>query len=100
MALQLFEKQFGSEDINLHEKYKLLRDDPLAKYKRDILLQWTEGFIDRDNKIIKEFQTSFHSAFWEFYLFNYFKKLKFDIDFTYNRPDFLIKQPQELTVKP
>ena len=73
MALQLFEKQFGSEDINLHEKYKLLRDDPLAKYKRDILLQWTEGFIDRDNKIIKEFQTSFHSAFWEFYLFNYFK---------------------------
>ena len=99
MALQLFEKQFGSEDINLHEKYKLIRDDPLAKYKRDILLQWTEGFIDRDNKIIKEFQTSFHSAFWEFYLFNYFKKLKFDIDFTYNRPDFLIKQPQELTVE-
>jgi hypothetical protein len=33
--------------------------------KRDVLLEWSDGFGDRDGKFIIEFHTTFNSAFWE-----------------------------------
>ncbi len=99
MELKLFENYFDLDDSDFHEKYKLLKNEPLLIIEKNILSQWTDGFVDRDNKIIKEFQTSFHSSFWEFYLFNYFKKLGFEIDFTKDRPDFIITNSQKIIIE-
>lgn len=66
---------------------------------RDIIQGWVKSFVDRDNKIIKEFQTTFHSSFWEFYLYALFKELNFELDQTHDRPDFIIKKPEEIYVE-
>ena len=60
---------------------------------RNYLNQWTDGFIDRDRKIVKEFQTTFNSTFWELYLFNVFKCWNITIDFSYQMPDFTMQKP-------
>jgi hypothetical protein len=73
-----------------HSKFEFLTTKSMLR-ERSILNEWVEGFEDRDNKIIKEFQTTFHSSFWEFYLFSIFKNLGFSIDFSKNRPDFIIE---------
>lgn len=99
MKLNLFDNAKGVVDHMLHPKFKLLRDNPLLEGERKILESWTEGFVDRDNKIIKEFQTSFHSSFWEFYLFRFFKEMGFTIDFSKNRPDFIISSPKPMYVE-
>jgi hypothetical protein len=67
--------------------------------ERAILKSWTDGFVDRDNKIITEFQQNFHSAFWEFFLHKNFKEQGFKIDFSKGRPDFIIKSPAEIFVE-
>ena len=53
-------------DRQLHAKFRLLRDDPCLEHERRILEQWVEGLDDRDNKMIQEFQKTFHASFWEF----------------------------------
>jgi hypothetical protein len=64
---------------------------PYRKAERDLLLSWAEGFVDRDGKIIKEFQTTFNSSFWEIYLHGLFNEYYFKIDWCYETPDFSIR---------
>jgi len=71
----------------------------MLRNERDVLLDWTKNFIDRDGKIVKEFQTTFHSSFWEFYLNYYFTQNNSVIDHTFNRPDFIIKHPHKIYVE-
>lgn len=99
MTLNLFDKIDSIEDEELHHKFKQLRDNSLLDGERKILTSWTDGFTDRDNKIIKEFQTTFHSSFWEFYLFKVFQEAGFTIDFSHNRPDFIVKSPIEINIE-
>ena len=44
---------------------------------RELFAQWCEGFRDRDGKFVQEFQSTFHSSFWELYLHASFKELRF-----------------------
>jgi len=53
--------------------------------------KWAEGFKDRDNKIVKEFQESYNSSFWEIYLHALFKELGYCPIYDYPSPDFLIE---------
>lgn len=99
MTLNLFEKIEGVSEDSLHPKFKLLRDEITLQGERDILTQWTDGFIDRDNKIVKEFQTTFHSSFWEFYLYSVFREMNFEIDFSKDRPDFIISKPTNIFIE-
>ena len=55
------------------------------------LLRWSEGFPDRDNKLVIEFQTTFNSSFWEIYLYALFKEIELQMDWSYPRPDFLLE---------
>ncbi len=87
------------EEENLHPKFKLIKDSLSLTGEQEVLKDWVDEFIDRDNKIIKEFQTTFHSTFWEFYLFAVFKESGFKIDFTKNRPDFIIDKPKKLYIE-
>lgn len=82
-----------------HTKFKLLKEDISFKGEREILKQWVEGLVDKDHKMVQQFQTTFHSSFWEFYLYACFKEAKFTLDQSHNRPDFMIKAPYEVNVE-
>lgn len=85
--MDLFEQQIPTE--KLHPNYiSLMEHTP--KEDREILNQWIDGFPDRDNKFVKEFQTTFNSCFWEAYLYRLFKDLGFSFDWNYDRPDFIL----------
>lgn len=99
MTLDLFGKRDDVDENALHHKFKLQRNNGLLERERRILVNWTEGFVDRDNKIVKEFQTTFHSSFWEFYLYSFFKELKFEFDFSKDRPDFIITAPEKIYIE-
>lgn len=76
-----------SED-KLHQNFVMVsQDKDLVK----VLNTWSIGFIDRDNKFVKEFQTTFNTAFWELYLHSCFRNLGFMIDYSFPSPDFLVK---------
>ncbi|MDQ3231932.1 MAG: hypothetical protein M3Q07_08945 [Pseudobdellovibrionaceae bacterium] len=64
--------------------------NPDRAHIREEILQWSAGFQDRDRKFIREFQTTFWSSFWELYLFQSFKRLGFNTDFSVSSPDFLL----------
>ena len=83
-----------------HPKFRALSDRAMySDFERNIVESWTEGFVDRDNKIVTEFRDTFHSAFWEFYLYALFKKSDFKMDQSHNRPDFMITNPYPLYVE-
>jgi len=77
----------------LHKNFLNLIAEP-EDYARNVLLNWAEGFIDRDGKFVKEFQTSFNSSFWELYIFACLKELGFVVDFSYERPDFVVNNEE------
>lgn len=43
-------------------------------------MKWVKGMIDRDYKMVQEFQKTFHASFWAFYLYAYFKESGFILD--------------------
>ena len=61
--------------------------------ERDVIQSWGQGFPDRDNKFVREFQTTFNSSFWELYLHAVFSDYGFTIDWTHASPDFSLTTP-------
>lgn len=78
------------QEDKYHNHFKVLLSSS-ATPVRKILSFWAEGFLDRDNKFIKEFQNTFNSSFWELYLYQCFKTYGMDVDFSKSSPDFVIK---------
>ncbi|MEJ8553758.1 hypothetical protein [Tepidibacter sp. Z1-5] len=99
MALKLFEEIKGLSEDKIHEKFKLIKNNVMLYAEREVLNDWTKDFIDRDNKIVKEFQTTFHSSLWEFYLYALLREQGFRIDFSQERPDFMVKEPYEFNIE-
>jgi hypothetical protein len=65
---------------------------PTATGVRAVLTEWAQGFEDRDGKFVREFQTTYNSAFWELYLFAVLKQLGIQVDFSFDAPDFVCAQ--------
>lgn len=63
---------------------------PELEAERDVIRRWANGFVDRDGKFVKEFQTTFNSSFWELYLHAALRELGLNIDFSHARPDFVV----------
>lgn len=61
--------------------------------EREVVAEWEEGFPDRDNKFVREFQTTFNSSFWEIYLHGLFKSYSFVMDWSHASPDFWLRTP-------
>lgn len=77
------------DDEKLHPHFKTISDGRQGRqFQRDEILRWLEGFPDRDNKFVKEFQTTFNSSFWEIYLYAVFREYGFSFDWTHAAPDF------------
>lgn len=85
----LFVPVVSSEKLN--PSFKLLMDQPSYHPARTMLDHIYQGFIDLDGNFLEQFQsTAFDARFFELYLFAYFSKSGFEIDPTYQRPDFLV----------
>ncbi|MCB9229695.1 MAG: hypothetical protein H6618_08800 [Deltaproteobacteria bacterium] len=91
MSLNIFQGHESDQDDKHHPHYRRLLQPDMEGARR-IIEAWANGFVDRDNKIVTEFRTTFWSSFWEFYLFALFKNLGFKVDFSYDRPDFVLNQ--------
>lgn len=76
------------DDSKKHHKYKIIKKH-FPVYQK-IINDWAKDFEDRDNKIVIEFQTTYHSTLWELYLFKVLKSCGFKLDLTYNHPDFIV----------
>ncbi len=84
---------------SLHPKFNDLNNNFGYRGAKEIISGWSQDFHDKDNKAKTEFQTTFHSTFWELYLHAVFKELGFVTSTRHNRPDFIIKKPSELYVE-
>ena len=56
----------------------------------EVLNEWARGFQDRDDKFVKEFQTTFCSSFWELYIFAVLKHYGLSVNFSLQAPDFVV----------
>jgi hypothetical protein len=96
--IDLFTKQV--EDEKLHPNFKAVTQENLKPdfisigmnldKERKRLESWCDGFPDRDNKFVKEFQISFNSSFWEIYLYKLFSDYNFKFNWKYASPDFFL----------
>ena len=77
----------------LHYKFKYLLDYQYNE-ERNILKSWIKNFIIKDGKTktIKEFQTTFHSTFFELYLNEVILNSGATISNNVKSPDFYIKK--------
>ena len=57
--------------------------------EREVLRDWSRGFVDRDGKFVKEFQATFESSMWELYVHACIRELGGGVDFKHARPDFV-----------
>jgi hypothetical protein len=85
--LDLFSPVVDASRFHPHFKSVLIAT---RKAERDLITAWAEGFVDRDGKLVEEFQTTFNSSFWEIYLHAAFKEYGFAIDWGHATPDFLL----------
>lgn len=83
----------------LHPKVKLLMSDKQFMGHRKILNEWARIFDDKDGKFLKEFQTTFHSSFWELYLSTVFKYMGFKCSLELQSPDFIVNYPKRINVE-
>lgn len=97
--MDVFIKVESLQESELHQKFKLIRDEPYYSGAKKIIESWTSNFHDKDNKIVTEFQTTFHSSLWEFYLHAMFEELKLPLEVKYNRPDFIISGDSQFYVE-
>ncbi len=99
MKLDLYKNIKGVDETKQHNKFLLLNNESQLKYEKEILFNWTEGLKDKDKKFVREFQETFHSSFWEMYLYKLFIEAKFELDQSHPMPDFVIKSPIEFYVE-
>lgn len=87
--------------VDVHQQHAGFKSIFLERnrFALDVLTDWARGFIDRDGKFVKEFQTTFDSSFWELYIFAVLKHFGFAVDFQYNAPDFVVTAPAEFSLE-
>ncbi|MCT7947177.1 YecA family protein [Shewanella septentrionalis] len=90
--MKLFDVQLPLEDGKYHNKFAVLCTEPAYCIEKDIISDWAINFQDKDGKFVNEFQTTFHSSFWELYLHKAFNEMGFSIDFDpkHYAPDFIL----------
>lgn len=81
-----------------HPIYKLMKESEYGP-EREVLRDWAKGFQDRDNKFVKEFQTTFEPCLWELYLHAYMKELGHVSDFSFDAPDFVMVREHEFCIE-
>ena len=99
MELLLFDEIKGLPDDRKHNKFKLLRDESQLLAEKRLLCAYTNGLVDRDNKMIRQFQETFHSTYWEICIYQMCLEAGFSLDQSHPYPDFIIKNPSEFYIE-
>lgn len=94
--MDLFTLQIEKEKLHPNFKSVVENDIPSGyisigmnlEKDRNTLQSWCTGFPDRDNKLVKEFQTTFNTSFWEIYLYKLFTDYNFTFCWNHISPDF------------
>lgn len=75
----------------LNPNFKQVLDNPSYHPARQMLDHIYQDYIDLDGNFLEQFQTTgFDARFFELYLFAYFSKAGFEVDQTYQSPDFIV----------
>ncbi|WP_140396484.1 hypothetical protein [Gordonibacter sp. An230] len=96
--LHLFDDSEGVPISQWDWRTAMLLDHPFDQH-RGLIEEWSKDFYDRDNKIVKEFQATFRSAFWELYLNNVFRSLGFKLGKPQEAPDFSVVEPCKMSIE-
>ena len=80
----------------LHPYFKRLNEDKHFTPSKNTLIEISNHFNDIDGNFVEQFQSvnGFDARIWEIYLFATFIELHFEVDRTYDRPDFVIKKKE------
>lgn len=81
-----------------HPYFANMIDRPNS-WNEAVVNDWSTGFVDRDGKFIKEFQTTFNSCFWELYLNAVLRNRGLSVDFGNSSPDFVVTAPCSFTIE-
>ena len=90
--MELFTLAKKMTDKLCHPKFLLLRDQLFIE--RKVLSEWADGMEDRDGKFVREFQETFHSAFWEIIIYRLLINAGYSLNQTHPMPDFYINEPK------
>ncbi|MBI0552748.1 hypothetical protein [Pectobacterium parmentieri] len=82
-----------------HKKFLMLKDEVYYYKARQKFESLVDGFYDRDKKFQIEFQTTFHSSFWEVFIHALLKEQGFKIKEKYARPDFIVEFPEKMYIE-
>lgn len=99
MELLLFDKVKGLSDEKRHKKFKILRDEIQLGRERQLICSYTNGLVDRDHKMVRQFQETFHSTYWEIIIYQLCLEAGFSLDQSHPFPDFIIKRPSEFYIE-
>lgn len=99
MELLLFNEIKGLFDDMKHMKFKLLKDEIQLSAEKQLLCNYTDGLLDRDKKMVRQFQETFHSTYWEIIIYQLCIEAGFSLDQTHSFPDFVIKKPNEFYIE-
>ena len=92
----LFNPVVDSEQLN--DLFKTLCQKKSCEPARQMLDDVYQNFDDADGNFLEQFQTTgFNSRYFELYLYAYFSRSGYQVDRTYENPDFLVTR-NELTV--
>lgn len=97
--MDFFEIDKTTDFETLHPKFNYLRNQFGYMGAKEVISGWGQDFHDKDKKAKTEFQTTFHSTFWELYLHAALKELGFAQCTSHSRPDFIIKEPANFYIE-
>ena len=97
--MDFFEIDEGTDSNLLHFKFNELNKQFGYAGAKEVVSSWGNDFYDRDKKAKKEFQTTFHSTFWELYLHAALREMNFKVSEKHNRPDFIVESPTSMYIE-
>ncbi|WP_409281861.1 hypothetical protein [Pseudomonas defluvii] len=97
--MNFFEIDKNTDLDTLHPKFNDLCNQFGYMGAKEVISGWGQDFHDKDKKAKTEFQTTFHSTFWELYLHAVLKELGFTQCTLHSRPDFIIKEPANFYIE-
>lgn len=85
-------KQIVSPE-KLHPHFRYLVEEPRLEAARNLIEEIIYTFTDPDGNFIRDFQTSgFDNRLWEVFLYVYLHESGFDIDRSFNAPDYVVER--------
>ena len=87
--------------VPVEKQHAIYRKLKLPEYEpeRRVLQAWSSGFVDRDGKFCREFQTTFEACLWELYIHAYLKEVGVTLDFSHHAPDFVATSGQPFCIE-